>query len=238
MLVAGELEVDGMTDIKVPDVFGALYRVLCDLGVEKNGSLPSSMGGKPYMTAYDLSSAVKKLFVEQGLVILPSERLVKHEVIIFKDRQSVSVAVEGSYTVLAVSDGSSTTIGGVGDGLANGTAVASNIASTNALKNALLRTFLVTEPATEEAGLVPDSGGSAPKRVTPAGQKIAKATAVDPVVQELRSEVRVKYVENPASPYTRDQVNKLWGAVAAGGDKSTAPVLSELLRRLEAGEVE
>lgn len=156
----------------VPAVYTALAKILNEMGVSKNGVLPSNLGGKPYITAVDLSAEVKKHFVANNLIILPRETEKKHETIINSNRVMVAIVIEGEYTVFSTVDGSSDVIKGVGDGLATGTAVASNIASTNALKNALLRTFLVTEASTEESGKATQD--VAPKK-TAAQQKISAA---------------------------------------------------------------
>lgn len=135
---------------KVEKVYGAIAKVLAELSVEKNGTLPGSMGGKSYITAVDLSASIKTLFVEHNLIVLPNERYTKHEVQESKGRTQVIIGCEGEYTIVHIEDGSKAVVQGIGDGLATGTAVASNIASTNAMKNALLRTFLVTEQSSED----------------------------------------------------------------------------------------
>jgi len=136
---------------KTPHVHTAIANILKTLGVAKGGVLPSNMGGKPYITAVDVSREVKSQFVENDLIFLPSETIYKHEAVIHKDRVNVLISITGEYTFVSIKDGSSVTVSGTGDGMANGTAVASNIASTNALKNALLRTFLITEQSVEDA---------------------------------------------------------------------------------------
>lgn len=140
-------------EYKVPHVYTALYSILKGLAVEKNGSLPSNMGGKPYITAVDLNLEIKNKFVENNLILIPREREVSKNVVSEDGgRKTITISIEGEYQIVSVEDESSVTIGGVGDGLAIGSAVAANIASTNALKNALLRTFLVTEQSTEDEG--------------------------------------------------------------------------------------
>lgn len=141
-----------MTDEnKVAHVHTALAAILKELSVEKGGTLPQNMGGRGYITASDLSNEVKRKFVENDLILLPTESIISHEVIGgAADRKTVAVSITGYYEILSTQDGSSVVISGIGDGLAIGTAVSSNIASTNALKNALLRTFLVTETSVED----------------------------------------------------------------------------------------
>lgn len=141
-----------MVAYTTPAVHTALFEILKSLSVEKGGSLPSNMGGKPYITAVDLNSEIKRKFVEHDLFFLPTEVEVSKEIVTNpKGGTVVTVSIQAEYTIISTKDGSQVTIGGVGDGYATGTAVASNIASTNALKNALLRTFLVTEQSTEDA---------------------------------------------------------------------------------------
>ena len=134
-----------------PHVHTALGAILNDLSVEKNGKLPSNMGGKPYISAVDLSLEIKRKFVEHNLILLPTEHVVNHNSVTDATKRiTFYISINGEYTILSTTDGSSVTIGGVGDGVAMGSAVAANIASTNALKNALLRTFLVTEQSVED----------------------------------------------------------------------------------------
>jgi len=85
------------------------------------------------------------------LLTAASETIFHHEITADKTgRTLVAISVNGSYTIISTKDGSTLTIGGIGDGLATGTSVANNIASTNAFKNALLRTFMVTETSIED----------------------------------------------------------------------------------------
>lgn len=135
---------------KTPHVHTAVAAILSNMSVAKGGVLPGNMGGKPYITAVDTASEVKKQFVENNLIFLPKERIFQHKEVINKDRINVLIAITGEYTFISTVDGSSLTVSGTGDGLAGGTAVASNIASTNAMKNALLRTFLITEQSVED----------------------------------------------------------------------------------------
>lgn len=137
--------------IEVPHVYTALAEILKALSVQKNGTLPGNMGGKPYITAVDAAAETKRQFVQNNLIFLPAEEVFKHETIVHKDRINVAIVITGTYTIISTVDGSSVVVSGTGDGLAGGTAVASNIASTNALKNALLRTFLITEQSVEDA---------------------------------------------------------------------------------------
>lgn len=170
--------------IEVPHVYTGLAEILKHLSVEKTGTLPGNMGGKPYITAVDAAAEVKRQFVENNLVFVPNEEVVKHENIVTADRAvKISIVIRGEYTIVSTVDGSSVTVSGVGDGLANGTAVASNIGSTNALKNALLRTFLITEQSVEDAGKdgpaegKPSAASKPLEKARTAGQ--AKAPASD-----------------------------------------------------------
>jgi len=140
-----------MSDYKTPHVHEAVAAILGSLSVDKDGKLPSNMSGKSYTTAGNLSNTVKAAFVEHGLLTAASETIFHHEITADKTgRTLVAISVNGSYTIISTVDGSTLTIGGIGDGLATGTSVANNIASTNAFKNALLRTFMVTETSIED----------------------------------------------------------------------------------------
>lgn len=164
-------------------VYASIAKILGEMSVAKGGVLPGNMGGKPYITAVDLNEEVKRKFVENGLIIVPNEKVIKHENIV-SQRTTISIVIEGTYEIISIEDGSSVTISGVGDGLAIGTAVASNIASTNALKNALLRFLLVTEQSVEDAAKdgVPDE----PAAKT---EKASKET-VDSLTAEIGSIIR------------------------------------------------
>lgn len=200
-------------EVEVPHVYKALAEILKNLSVEKNGTLPGNMGGKPYITAVDAAAETKRQFVANGLVFLPSEEVIKHETIQFKERLNVTIVVTGTYTIVSTVDGSSVTVSGTGDGLATGTAVASNIASTNSLKNALLRTFLITEQSVEDA---PKAAQNAPAGQSPAQRQIDKARAAtpaakksDPELEALKKKVRDAIdagVETPVGKITRELV--------------------------------
>lgn len=169
-------------------VYASLANVLKSLSVEKNGTLPSNMGGKNYITASDAANEVKRQFVANNLIFVPNETIIKHETIIFKERLNVLIAITGTYEIISTVDGSSVTVSGTGDGLATGTAVASNIASTNAFKNALLRTFLITEQSAEDAA---KEGDQAPE--------VKKASAAQRKVDSARPKTRTASEETPGS---------------------------------------
>lgn len=209
-------------------VYTALGKILKDMSVEKGGQLPSNMGGKPYITAVDLSSEAKRQFVSNGLILLPSERIIKHEIVQSGNRNAVVIGIEGTYTIASTKDGSSVTVGGAGDGLAIGTAVASNIASTNALKNALLRTFLVTEQSVEDqakAG-IGDAPAEAPKAV---GQQKSLKTLTDEVKE---------IIGNPESGYEATDINALGTKISNGDPKWKLNIkhLEATIKAVKAGE--
>lgn len=184
---------------QVGKVYAGIAKILEHLSVEKNGVLPGNMGGKPYITAHDIAAEVKRQFVENNLIFIPNEKLIKHEVIPFKDRLNIATVIEGTYEIVSTEDGSSVTVTGVGDGLATGTAVSSNVASTNALKNGLLRAFLITEQSVEDAAKNGPADEPA-KKSPPAERKVAAAkaatTPATPGASELnglKEEIR-KYI--------------------------------------------
>lgn len=161
-----------MTEYSKPHVHEALGEILAALSVEKNGTLPSNLGGKSYITATDLNLEAKRKFVEHDLVLIPSEHVVHYEAI-NGSRLQILIVIQGTYRLVSERDGSEVEFSGIGDGVATGSAVASNIASTNALKNSLLRLFLVTEQSVEDAAKNGDE--SAPAN-SPAAAKINKAS--------------------------------------------------------------
>lgn len=176
---------------QVGAVYGAIGRILGELSVEKGGTLPGNMGGKSYITAVDLSSEVKRRFVENDLILVPEEKFVKHEVSTSaQGRHSIFLVIEGHYTITSTVDGSRVTIAGVGDGLATGTAVAANIASTNALKNALLRTFMVTEQSVEDEAK--NGSQQAEKPAKPGAEPIPDGTSV---LSQMQARVRTLSTE-------------------------------------------
>ena len=234
---------------EVPHVYKAIAKILGELSVAKGATLPANMGGKPYITAVDLNSEIKRKFVENNLIHLPREREVSKEIIIGNGgRVTVALSVEGEYTIISTEDGSTATISGAGDGLANGSAVASNIASTNALKNALLRTFLVTEQSAEDAAKNGVDEAAAPAAAqTPAARKIAQAQsnatpkAGDDELASLQAKVR-EFISNPEFPYDSTMVNALGAKIAkdAGREKfvnTDKPIVKKLVAALEKGEV-
>lgn len=138
---------------KVPHVHKALLAIYKELAVEKDGTLPGNMSGKPYVTAGNLCASIKEQFILHDLIFHPThEGIVHHEVAQDKTQRTlVAISIEGRYKIISTVDGSSIDIAGAGDGLATGTSVANNIASTNALKNALLRLVMATESGVESA---------------------------------------------------------------------------------------
>jgi hypothetical protein len=140
-----------MTEYIAPHVHTALLAIYGELTVEKDGTLPSNMSGKAYITAGNLSARIKEEFVKHGLIFYPIREYISHHEVAQDKTQRTLVAfsVEASYKIISTVDGSSIEIGGAGDGLATGTSVANNIASTNALKNALLRLVMATEGGVE-----------------------------------------------------------------------------------------
>lgn len=233
----------------IPAVYTSIAEVLKALSVEKNGTLPGNMGGRGYVTASDLSAEIKRQFVDNNLILLPSERELSHEVITFKERLNIAVSIEGTYTIVSTVDGSTAVVQGVGDGLASGTAVASNIASTNALKNALLRTFLVTEQSVEDqakSGTGDDSAGPnrSQQRIATAGQDgpapATGAPAGNSMVKDLQEKIKAAAARRKAAdPDFLSHTafaQKLLGADAQGWATDVAK-LGRVLGAIESGEV-
>ncbi len=225
-----------MTDEKtVPAVFGALAVILKDLSVDKKGTLPGTMGGKPYITATDASAEVKKRFVENNLIFLPEEEVISNETVVHKERLNILVLIKGTYTIVSTVDGSSVKVSGTGDGLALSTAVASNIASTNAMKNALLRTFLITEQSVEDQGKSSSEPETAPALKKASGATKAPAKKSAPAGETpARKTIREDYVD--AGKVDREIVNNLMKTAKEEGLSGDA-VFEFILKKLEAGEV-
>ncbi len=183
----------------VPAVYTGIAAILAELGVKKNGQLPTNMGGKSYIAAVDVSAEIKILLVKHGLVVLPNERLIKHEAIQANNRITIATAIEGEYTFVSTVDGSVAKVTGVGDGLANGNAVSSNIASTNAMKNAMLRTFMITEQSAEDQAKngVDESPAAQPKAIAAAqgGSTQAAKPASSTAVADLQAEIKAAVAE-------------------------------------------
>lgn len=228
----------------IPEVYTSMLNILSKLGVAKGGTLPANMGGKPYITAVDVSREVKTLFVEEKLIVLPSERVVNHETIILKDRINVAIAIEGTYTFVSTKDGSTATVTGVGDGLAGGTAVASNIASTNALKNGLLRTFLITEQSAEDAAKNGPEDAPAENRALAAANNGATApiasaatpSAAKAVQQDIKNTVANIKTDTGVEPSYTKIGNRLYPE-----DKTWATNITKLkaiLKAIKDGETE
>lgn len=217
----------------VGEVHRSLLRILGKLSVQKNGTLPSNMSGKPYITAADASKETKAFFVEEELILLPFEKETSKETVVNKDRINIAVSIEGQYTIFSTKDGSSVTIQGVGDGLAGGTAVASNIASTNALKNALLRTFLITEQSVEDAAKAgppeaKDTKSPAQQKVESARATVAAKTTTGADLDGLKRKIR-DYIGTDAAK--RETVNSQMTALKSEG-LSGVPLHERLLKDL------
>lgn len=231
---------------EVGHVYLGMLEVLRHLSVEKDGVLPGNMGGKAYITAHAIAAEVKRKVVEQGLIVLPSETIHKHEVIQANNRLTIAMVIEGTYTFVSTKDGSTATVTGVGDGLAVGTAVASNIASTNAMKNALLRTFLITEQSVEDAAKngIPEEAAATPKAVTHAraGSARTPASQAPSSLNELREKIKAaserNYNANPAEVKSKTYYTDLGERLFPGEDwKSNETKLKKLLTALENGEL-
>lgn len=228
--------------IQVPHVRTALLNILGELGVAKNGQLPSNMGGKPYITAADVAKEVKTLLVANELIAIPTERVVKHE-LINTSRINTAIVIEAQYTFLSTRDGSSITVQGVGDGLAGGTAVASNIASTNALKNALLRTFMITEQSVEDAA----KNGAGEDPTPPAAVRAATKNAGGGTAKAVPSGTKVEELQQAVRTAWEDREGEGDSGYIAFGDKLTelatdkwvsdAKLLEAILKAIKGGEV-
>ncbi|MCK9603174.1 MAG: hypothetical protein M0R66_02165 [Candidatus Omnitrophica bacterium] len=220
------------TDNKVPAIYGAMGEVLKALRVDKAGQLPTQLGGKTYITAADAFAAVKNLFADNHIVIIPTEKVVRYDTLVDShEKVRFLIAVEGTYTLVSTVDGSTVTIGGAGDGTALGASVASNIASTNALKNALFRTFLISEQSVEDEA----KQGSVSERPSPAQSKIdaaRKASASAKSESSFRSKIRTEWVDT--GKITRDRANELLGEAEANGLKEEA-AYKWILEGLESG---
>jgi hypothetical protein len=218
--------------IEVPHVYTALAEVLKSLSVEKNGTLPGNMGGKPYITAVDAAAETKRQFVANKLIFLPNEEVIKHENLLNNNRLQVSIVIKGTYTIVSTVDGSSVTVSGTGDGLATGTAVASNIGSTNALKNALLRTFLITEQSAEDAGKAgtPEAPSGAQQKVEQARNKGTPPSRQ--VNSEYKTKLNTEYIAT--GKFTPETLGERFKKVeSANPGKNRAEVYELLYKELE-----
>lgn len=227
----------------VPHVYIGMAGILKELGVEKNGVLPQNMGGKPYIAAVDVAREVKSLLVANELIVLPSERFTKHEVIEVNNRLTVAVGVEGVYTFVSLVDGSEATVSGVGDGLANGNAVASNIASTNAMKNALLRTFMITEQSVEDQAKsgADDSPANTPKAVAAAAKNANKGAvpAANDAIAKIREEIKAEVEAVTEATGVKPNYAAIGARLGAGNATwaNDPKVLQATLAAIRAGEV-
>jgi len=215
-------------EVKVAAVYTAIANVLSALSVEKGGALPANMGGKPFISAVDLNLEIKRQFVENNLILLPIERETHKELLVDTNgKKTITLSIEGSYTILSTLDGSSHTVGGVGDGVATGASVAANIASTNALKNALLRTFLVTEQSVEDAAKngVPESAPE--KEAAPAKETTATVKADITQLLDTRDAATIKL-----------KGNEFFGTEEANGWSNDLTALTKWRTHLTTGIVE
>lgn len=230
-------------EFEVPEVYKALAEILKSLSVAKGGTLPNNMGGKSYITAVDASAEVKRQFVDNDLIFLPNEEVVRHENLTVGNSLKVAIVIRGEYTIISTRDASKVSISGTGDGLATGTAVASNIASTNALKNALLRAFLITEQSVEDAAKNGEAPTQAQATANAATQRVANAQANNRApatnrganaVDDVKTAIRVNYIEK--GKVTADQINAARDVLMKGGKTDGAGANAAILQLLEDGK--
>lgn len=230
----------GSTEFKARHVDLAMLEILSVFSVEKDGMLPTNMGGKGYVSAPNLFKNIKTEFANRGLIVYPTERYIDYEVVPRGDRApTIVVAVEGTYRIVSTKDGSSEIIGGVGDGMGQGNSVASNIASTNALKNAVMRFVLGAESGLE-AEAKGDNEPAEPKpearAVTTAKQGATQKRESPKAVVDMQEKVRKAW----ATKYPED----MDGYVALGNKKYGEPQnwatnitkLNGLVKAIEEGE--
>ena len=179
----------------VPHVYTAMAAILKELKVEKDGTLPGNMGGKTYASAAAVSNEVKKLFAEHDLLFLADEEPIKHHIEVVDGRAfKIFTSIKGTYTIISSRDGSSVTIGGVGDGIASSTAVSSNVASTNCIKNALLRTFLISENSVEEQAQMEQNVAPVAAAVATARRQAAPVSKAPQGVNDLKARIRDEFI--------------------------------------------
>lgn len=225
-----------MTENNVPKVYAAIHNVLKALQVEKGGMLPGNMGGKAYMTAEDISNEVKRLLVQNNVVLEANEDVVQVEAPDFGDKKMrFMITVKGTYRLIHVEDGSYITISGVGQGMGVGVATAAAVASTFAQKSALLRTFLISESGVEAEGHTEQ----APPKQSQAQQTAAKAAPAAPkkASGKANQDAQKRIADKIGSgEYDKDRVTKLNATLAEELGKPKGEVMVELEQRLEAGE--
>lgn len=229
-----------MTENKTPKVYAAIHNVLTALQVSKGGMLPGNMGGKAYMTAEDISNEVKRLFVENRLILRANETVAHVSTDDLGDKKMrFQITISGTYEAIHIDDGSALEFSGTGQGLATGTAVAANIASTFALKNALQRQFLISEASVDAEGHTEQ----APPKQNPA-QQAAQATkpkssgAAKAVGDEEQRQAQIRISEGiTAGTYDKDRVTALHNALEKETGKDKSKLMVELEKRLKSGEV-
>jgi hypothetical protein len=195
----------GTAEFKAPHVDLMMLEILKVFSVDKDGQLPSNMGGKEYVSAPALFKNAKAEFTKRDLIVYPNERYIEYATVPRGDRApTIVVAVEGTYQIVSTVDGSSRVISGTGDGMGQGNSVASNIASTNALKNAMLRVFLGAESGLE-ADAKGDNEPARPEKpesravATAKGGATQKREAPQAVIdlqEEVKREWAQRYPEN------------------------------------------
>ena len=179
----------------VPHVYTAMAAILKELKVDKDGKLPGNMGSAEYASASAISEGVKERLANHECLFLSDEEPIKHEVHVVDGRAfKIFTSIKGTYTILSSLDGSSVTVGGVGDGLASSTAVSSNIASTNALKNALLRTFMISENSVEEKSQKEQNVAPVAAAVATARRQAAPVSKAPQGVNDLKARIRDEFI--------------------------------------------
>lgn len=229
-----------MAENKTSKIYPAVHKVLSDLSVAKNGTLPGNLGGKAYQTAEDISNEVKSRFVENKIILESNEDVADVQTPDFGDKKMrFMVTIRGTYRLIHIEDGSYLTISGVGQGMGVGVATASAVASTFSLKSALLRTFLISEAGVEQEG---HTEQAAPKQ-NPA-QQTAQRAAATPKAAAPKSNgsaeneaAKQKIQERIGSgQYDRTEVAAIHEKLAQERGVDKSEVIADLLKQLEAKE--
>lgn len=163
--------------------------------IPKNGRGPANKGSFEFIKAEDVLNKIHELLVRESVIVIPTIRHSKHEVVREKDRGYIYAAIEVEYEYVAVEDGSSITTSSVGEGSDIGSDTATRKAATQALKISHLHMFTIPTSELDDSGdyLNTETGevGAEPKqnRAVAAAQKQVTATGQDNITK-LRAQVK------------------------------------------------
>lgn len=228
---------------KAPAIYPALLKVQAGMAsIPKNGHMKFGNTEYDYLRADDVQEKLNPLLTENKIIV-KSEYTVD-TVMRGRGEGSPYIYVNLALTYISAEDGSEHRVTAVGESAASDDKTV-NRALTQAIKNIHRATFQFASGEPEPDNYAP--GTPADQAKTSVAKKLDAARANGPAkapatgdkaeVDRLRSAIKERFLDT--GEYTNIQVNALWDTIAKekGSEKSTVAVVTELGKRLAAGEV-